>query len=182
MNISAYSSIIDNYIFFEAAGQQHESGMELWEYRQTTARFSGLEFEIKHSWLRDNNLETSLNGTMVRGIDNNAGRPLAFIPPDNLNLSLDYYTLEDRSLHLHSRLRMINRQNRTGINEEETPGYSLLNIGINKTWFTGRTTIEGGLTLQNALNKNYVDHMSILRAFNVPSPGRNLMLNLRYTF
>ncbi|HSI70533.1 MAG TPA: hypothetical protein VK941_09890, partial [Gillisia sp.] len=77
---------------------------------------------------------------------------------------------------------LVNRQNRTVINEETTPGYSLLNFGVNKSWFMNGTTIEGGVTLQNALNKTYTDHMSILRAFNVSSPGRNIMVNLRYSF
>ncbi|HSI68972.1 MAG TPA: TonB-dependent receptor [Gillisia sp.] len=182
MNISGYGSVIDNYIFFEAAGEQHENGMELWEYRQTTARFTGLEFEMKHSWLWNNQLETGLNATMVRAMEKNTGNPLAFIPPDNLNATIDYYALEDKSLHFNSRLRLVNRQNRTGMNEESTPGYVLLNFGVNKSWFINRTTIEGGVTLQNALNKTYTDHMSILRAFNVPSTGRNLMVNLRYSF
>lgn len=182
LNLSGYGSIIDNYIFFEAAGEQHENGMELWEYRQTTARFSGLEFEIKYSWLWDNQLETGLNATMVRALEQNTGIPLAFIPPDNLNVTIDYYALKDKSLHFNSRLRLVNRQNRTGLNEEATPGYILLNFGINKSWFMNRTTIESGVSLQNALNKTYTDHMSILRAFNVPSPGRNIMVNLRYSF
>jgi iron complex outermembrane recepter protein len=182
MNVSGYGSIIDNYIFFEAAGEQHESGMELWEYRQTTARFSGLEFELRHSWLTDNRLETGLNGTLVRALDQKNGNPLAFIPPDNLNANFDYYALQDKSLHFNSRLRLVNRQNRTGVNEEVTPGYTLLNIGVNKTWFISSTRVEAGVSLQNVLNKTYTDHMSILRAFNVPAPGRNLMVNLRYNF
>ena len=182
MNISGYGSIIDNYILFEAAGQRHESGMELWEYRQTAARFSGLEFEIKHSWLADNRLETGLNGSIVRALDHNTGSHLAFIPPDNLNATIDYYALEDKSLQFNSRLRLVNRQNRIGLNEDATPGYALLNLGVNKTWLMNRTTIEGGLSLQNVLNRTYTDHMSILRAFHIPSPGRNILVNLRYSF
>ncbi len=182
MNISGYGNIIDNYIFFEAAGEQHENGMELWEYRQTAAGFSGFEFEVKHTWLLDNKLETGLTGTLVRANDQETGNPLAFIPPDNLNATLGYYALQDKSLHIYSRFRLVSRQDRTGLNEQSTPGYSLLNIGVNKSWMMNKTTIEGGLRLQNALNKTYTDHMSILRAFNIPSPGRNLMVNLRYSY
>lgn len=182
MNFSGYASVIDNYIFFEAAREQHENGQELWEYRQTTARFSGLEFEIKHSWLHNNQLETGLNATVVRALDKEAGTPLAFIPPDNLNVTIDYFALEDRSFHLSSRLRLVNRQDRTGLNEDATPGYVLLNFGINKAWFFEQNSFEGGISLQNSLNKTYTDHMSILRAFNVSSPGRNLVINLKYNF
>lgn len=182
MNLSGYASVIDNYIFFEAAGEPHENGQELWEYRQTTAKFSGLEFEITHSWLENNQLETGLNATLVRAIDKETGDPLAFIPPDNLNATIDYYALKDRSLHFNSRLRLVNRQDRTGLNEDATAGYMLLNFGINKTWFLGQNSFEGGISLKNSLNKTYTDHMSILRAFNVTSPGRNLAVNLRYNF
>lgn len=182
MNISGYGSILKNYIFFEAAGEQTENGMELWVYRQTSARLNGLEIEIKHSWLPDNRMETGLNATMVRALDHNTGSHLAFIPPDNLNATIDFYTLQDRSLHFNSRLRLVSRQNRTGLTEEATPGYALLNVGINKSWFLNRTTFEGGVSVQNALNKTYTDHMSILRPFNVPSPGRNFKINFRYSF
>ncbi len=182
MNFSGFGSIINNYILFQSAGTLHENGMELWEYRQTTARFSGLELELKHSWLMENRLETGLGASMVRALDQDSGNPLDFIPPDNLNVTIDYYSLKNKSLHFNSALRLVRRQNRTGINEDETPGYARVNFGVNKTWFLKQTSIEGGVTVQNAFNKIYTDHMSILRAFNVPAPGRNLMINLRYNF
>jgi len=182
MNLSGYASVIKNYIFFEAAGEQHENGQELWEYRQTTAKFSGFELELNHSWLENHQLETSLNTTVIRALDNETGTPLSFIPPDNLNATIKYFAFEDKSLQFNSRLRLVNGQDRTGINEDATRGYMLLNFGITKTWFLEQYTLEGGISLQNSLNKTYTDHMSILRAFNVSSPGRNLVINLKYNF
>ena len=83
---------------------------------------------------------------------------------------------------IFSRFRIINDQNKTGSNEEKTPGYTLLNLGVNKKFRFGKNSLDAGFTIHNALDKTYVDHMSLLRAFNVSSPGRNIMLNLKYNF
>lgn len=182
MNIAGYGSRISNYIFFEDTGVPYENGMELWEYRQTPVTLSGFEFEVTHSWMKDNRLETGLNGSMIRAIDRVTGGNLAFIPPDNLNATIDYYVLDNKTLHLSSRFRLVNHQQKTGSLEQATPGYALLDFGISKTWYLEQNMIETGIKLQNALNKTYTDHMSILRAFNIPSPGRNIVVNLRYSF
>ena len=182
LNFAGYGSRISNYIFFEASGIPHENGMELWEYRQTPVTLNGLEFEIKHYWIRDNRLETRFNGSMVRALDRETGGHLAFIPPDNINATVDYYALDNKSLHLNSRFRIVNHQYRTGPSEQVTPGYALLDFGISKRWYRDQGMIEVGIRLQNALNKTYTDHMSILRAFNIPSPCRNLRVNLKYNF
>jgi iron complex outermembrane receptor protein len=79
-------------------------------------------------------------------------------------------------------VRLIRDQKRIGINEEATSGYALLNFGIRKKFNLENNQLETGVRVYNALNETYVDHMSILRTFNVSSPGRNFMLNLKYNF
>ncbi|HSP12027.1 MAG TPA: TonB-dependent receptor, partial [Salegentibacter sp.] len=148
----------------------------------TPTGFYGMEFEVKYSWFNQNRLETGISGAFVRAEDLDAGENLSFIPPDNFNLEACYYALADKSLKVFSRLRLINAQNRPGLNEAETPGYTLLNLGANKSFRMGRNSLDAGITIHNALDKTYVDHMSILRAFNISSPGRNIMLNLKYNF
>ncbi|MBQ0740262.1 TonB-dependent receptor, partial [Aquimarina celericrescens] len=84
---------------------------------------------------------------------------------------------------LYPKIRTVARQDRPGFNEQETPGFTLVDIGLSRTFDLGKTNqIEASIALQNLLDKTYVDHLSILRAFNIPSPGRNLSINLRYNF
>ncbi|PKD21760.1 outer membrane receptor protein [Salegentibacter salinarum] len=180
---SAFSSRVNNYIFFTATDEAlPEENLEVWSYLQTDANLYGFEFELEHSWLNQQRLETKFSGTIVRAEDLKNNRNLSFIPPDNFNMEVGYFGLNDRSLYVFSKLRIINDQDRAGLNEETTPGYSLLNLGITKKFNLAGNQLETGMTVYNSLNKTYVDHMSILRAFNVSSPGRNVMLNVKYNF
>ena len=181
--VSIFGSRINNYIFFASTDEiREEDGLEIWSYLQTDAEFYGMEFDLKYSWLNDNRLETNISGAIVRASERGTNENLSFIPPNNYNAEISYFALQDKSLYLFSKLRLIDDQNRVGFNEEKTPGYVLLNLGATKKINFNKTDMEIGLTVHNALNKTYVDHMSILRAFNVSSPGRNLMVNLNYNF
>ncbi|MBZ9730408.1 TonB-dependent receptor [Salegentibacter sp. JZCK2] len=180
---SAFGSRVNNYIYFAATNETRpEENLEVWSYLQTDADLYGFEFELKHSWLNQQRLETKFSGAIVRAEDRENNRNISFIPPDNFNLEVGYFGLNDRSLYAFSKLRLIRDQDRAGLNEETTPGYALVNLGISKKFNLGNNQLETGITVYNALNKTYVDHMSILRAFNVSSPGRNLMLNVKYNF
>lgn len=182
--VSAFGSQIDNYIFFSATKDSREENLELWEYQQADVQFYGAEFELRHSWLRGDRLETKISGAFVRATERENNNNLTFIPPDNYNVETGYYALPDRSLYVFSNFRIIADQNRTGLNEESTAGYELLNLGASKKFQLKDPdqSMTLGLTIHNTLDKTYVDHMSILRAFHVSSPGRNMMVNLKYNF
>jgi iron complex outermembrane receptor protein len=181
--ISAFGSRVENYIFFAKSDEAPPEGHnELWTYDQTRAGLYGFEFQISKYWLAEQRLKTQISGAIVRARDLEKAEPLSFIPPDNFNMELKYFALRDKSLEFSTRLRLVSEQNRPGFNEESTRGYELLNLGISKTFYTGANRLKAGVQVQNALNKTYVDHMSILRAFDVSSPGRNFMLNMRYEF
>ncbi|CAN5339398.1 TonB-dependent receptor [soil metagenome] len=182
-DFSAFGSIVNNYIFFTATNEiREEDGLEIWTYRQTNSLFYGLEFHLKHYFLLENRMETSVSGAIVRAQEQQSKEDLTFIPPDNYNFELGYYALGDKSLYLFSKIRAVMDQNRTGFEEDPTPGYTILNLGTSKEFKWGGNSLTAGLTVYNALNKNYVDHLSILRAFNISSPGRNVMVNLKYNF
>jgi iron complex outermembrane receptor protein len=181
--ISVFGSRINNYIFFASTDEiREEDGLEIWSYLQTDADFYGMEFDLKYSWLKNNRMETTISGAIVRASERGSNENISFIPPNNYNAEISYFALQDRSLFLFSKLRLIATQDRVGFNEEKTPGYVLLNLGASKKINLKENNMEIGITVYNALNKTYVDHMSILRAFNVSSPGRNLMVNLSYNF
>ena len=128
--------------------------------------------------------KTKISGAAVRATKRDTTNGLTLIPPYNYNLETGYFAFQDRSLYVFSNLRLIDEQDQIGLNEEKTQGYALLNMGASKKFEFGNNfnSLNVGVTVYNTLNKTYVDHMSILRAFNVSSPGRNIMLNLKYNF
>lgn len=181
---SVFGSRIDNYIFFSDTGNvQEESGLQIWQYQQVQAQLYGSEFALQYVALANRQLKLNLGAALVRGVNKDIDEPLTFIPPDNINFRAEYGfgELQKTSLFLSS--RSVARQDRPGPNEEETPGYTLLDVGLKrqfKLWEAHE--LEASLSFKNVLDENYVDHLSILRAFNIPSPGRNITLNLRFYF
>ena len=71
----------------------------------------------------------------------------------------------------------------TDLREAPTPGYATMNARIGM--HAGRALITAGV--ENALDRYYIDHLSYQRdpnrnGFRVPSPGRNVFLNMSYAF
>lgn len=127
-------------------------------------------------------METKVSGAVVRAEDRETNESLIFIPPDNYNLKISYSGLANKSLQVFFRINLVNDQNRVGLNEKRTPGYTLLNLGASKDFRLNRDSFIVGLTIYNVFHKVSTDHMSILRAFDVGSSGRNIMFNLKYIF
>ncbi|MBZ9628300.1 TonB-dependent receptor [Psychroflexus sp. CAK1W] len=184
MDWSIFGSQVDNYIFFADTGEtRSDSGLQIWEYQQVKARLYGSELNLQYVALENRSLRFNLGAALVRGENKDFEEPLTFIPPDNANLEVNYSFGKLQNTSLFSKVRGVARQDRPGFNEEETDGFTLVDIGLSTTFKFGSTnTLEASFALQNLFNETYVDHLSILRAFNIPSPGRNLMLNLRYKF
>ncbi|MBZ9779502.1 TonB-dependent receptor [Psychroflexus sp. CAK8W] len=181
---SVFGSQVDNFIFFADTGEiQPDSGLQIWEYQQAKAQLYGGEINLQYVALEDRSLRFNLGAALARGENKDFDEPLTFIPPDNLNFEVNYGFGKLQNTSLYSKIRAVARQDRPGFNERETPGFTLVDIGLSRTFDFGETNqLEASVVLQNLFNETYVDHLSILRAFNIPSPGRNLMLNVRYMF
>lgn len=178
--ISGFASKVADYIFFASTGEIRGDGLEVWSYNQTDAGIYGME--ISADWAPFPNLSLELDAALLRGKDLINGDFLTFMPPDNLNLQANLLVFENTDTKLFAKSRLVARQDRPGFEEMPTPGYALFDLGITHSFSIGKNSLEGGLTAYNVFNKTYVDHLSLLRAFDVPSPGRNLLLNLRYIF
>ena len=180
---SVFGNQIDNYIFFSDTGNiQPESDLQIWQYQQVEAQLYGSEINLQYVALVNRQLKLNLGVALVRGDNKDFDEPLTFIPPDNFNFEAEYRFGELQNTSVFSKLRSIARQDRPGFNEEETAGYTLLDLGVSNNFTFGIHKLETSMTVQNLFDETYVDHLSILRAFNIPSPGRNVMLNLRFYF
>lgn len=184
LDASIFGNQVDNYIFFADSGDvQDGSGLQIWEYQQVKARLYGSEFNLQYVALNDRSLRLNLAAAFVRGKNIDFNEPLTFIPPDNFKLKANYSFGPFQKTSVFTTVRSMAKQNRPGFNEMVTQGYTLLDLGLNRVFDLGDTQqLEASLTIQNLLDKNYVDHLSILRAFNISSPGRNVAINLNYRF
>lgn len=168
--------------FFAGTGNFLPSGLEVWEFQQTDAHLYGMELYASYRPLGSRQWLVSGRGNFIRGQESGSGRPLTFIPPGSAALEVKHSPNWAKKISFFSATRFVSYQGRPGLNEQPTPEYWLLNAGISHSTSFGKTQMETALTAFNLLNRAYVDHMSILRAFNVPNPGRNLMFNVRFSW
>lgn len=180
--VSAFAMRIEDYIFFKPSGEVHpENHLQVWSYSQQDVKFHGIEVEA--TLKIGERLSSKLSGSLVRAQEKESAESLSMIPADNLSLEMTYRALRDNSLHVSSQLQLFASQNRIAFNEKPTTGYDLINLTASKTFsLPSYQFIEVAITAENILDKRYVNHLSMLRPFDIPNPGRNIRAGLKYSF
>ncbi len=107
---------------------------------------------------------------------------IAFLPQPRIQTQLKY------ELNIGSKFKVkelvlqhVWMGDQTRISFYETPSehFNLLDLGINFTVGT-KETIEWSVGCKNLLNETYIDHLSRLKNIQMPGPGRNFYVNLKY--
>lgn len=181
-SLAFFGNSVENFIFFTDTNEITDDGMEIWGFLQTKALLYGTEMQLGYHPFGDNRLFFTTTLNIIRGEDVDNNRNLTFIPANNYSFRADFKPFQGKSTNTFLQLRMVDRQDLPGLNEEVTSMYALLNAGINHEFTIQKQKMVVGLTGNNLLNRVYVDHMSILRAFNIPHAGRNIMINAQYRF
>lgn len=181
-SLAVFGNQVDNYIYFAGTGEMLNDGLEVWAFLQTNAILYGTELEIRFNALENNRLSFIGTANLIKGLDLDNDRPLTFIPPNNFTARAQFRPFKQRNTLAYVSSRYVAKQDRPGLNEENTGMYFLLNAGISHDINFDKNTLSVGLSAFNLLNRTYTDHMSILRAFNIPSPGRNILLNIQWRF
>jgi iron complex outermembrane recepter protein len=180
-HMAIFSNVVDNYLYFAYTGENRISdGLEIWAFLQARGVLYGSEMAVTGYFLPQNRLALSANASFIRGKRLDNSEDLTFVPADNFSFKLDIKPFKKQSTSLTSTFRIVAAQNRPGLNELTTPRYSLWHLGAHHTFQFKKQSLATGIHVTNLLGNTYVDHMSILRAFNVSGVGRNVMLSLQY--
>lgn len=183
IGLSVFGNLINNYIYFTDSGDTTNSGLNIWEFRQTNALLYGGEVDISWKKSTTSKLKIEVFGNIIRGFDRQNNTPLTFIPADRIGIQINYKPIAQRKLNAFVRNQLVFVQNRPGIGELTTNGYNLLDLGISYSWdIKKHHKLNFGITCFNALNRTYIDHISMLRTFEITAPGRNVMANIQWRF
>jgi iron complex outermembrane receptor protein len=107
---------------------------------------------------------------------------IAFIPQPRVQTQLKY------ELNFGKRLRCkeivlqhvwMGDQSRISFYETPSESFNVVDIGFNFT-IGKKESIEWSVGCKNLLNETYIDHLSRLKNIQMPGPGRNLYINLKY--
>ena len=168
---------ISNYIYV-APSNEAIDGYKLYNFLQQNATLWGSEIiyskQTGIEWLSSNTSLEYINGKAADG------DPLPFIAPLTFKQVFNLDFSENYSLEIDFVAKT--KQSRISQFEEETDGYSLLNLsGYWKTSFLDND-LDIFWSIDNVFDTEYFDHLSRLKESGIAGLGRNISVGLKYNF
>ena len=168
---------ISDYIYISPSSDR-EDGFAVYDYMQQDSELYGGEISFAKKtgfdWLSYN---TSLEYIFAESAD---GEALPFISPLTFNQVFNIDISSNYSFEIDFLAKA--KQGRVSMFEEETDGYSILNLSGN--WMT--SFLENDLNIfwsvNNVFDKEYYDHLSRFKTAGIEEMGRNISVGLKYNF
>lgn len=180
VKVDPYIGWFPNYIYLNPTDEYHE-GLQLYRYTQTSALRWGFEAEV--AWRIALHWEAGLRGQLCRSrqtAGDKRGYTLPYAQPPSLDADLawhyDYHGCGSIGLNLHA----VAPQSDIVPPEKPTPGYFTLNLSASHRFATRAGDITAALQLNNLLDRRYYDHTSYYRLVDIPEPGRNISIRIKY--
>jgi len=183
-SLSAFHNQINDYIYSQSRG--NVDGLQLINYAQRDATFTGLEGEISHNLPSSflTSLSATLFGDIVRarfdeGEGGGAGnREIPRTPAHRIGVRLEgAWNAWNGSVELVR----VGEQDRLADFETVTPGYTMLNLSTHYATRIGGLPAQLYARLNNATNRLAFSHTSFIKDV-APLTGRNLTAGLRVLF
>ncbi|WP_182835581.1 TonB-dependent receptor [Flagellimonas lutimaris] len=177
--VNTFYNIVNDYIYLEPTGEFRELD-PIYDFQQQNAILYGGEFGFHlhpHpiDWLH---LESSYD--IVFGeLEDNSNLPL--IPA---NRWTNTFRVEwnkrnqDYRCYAFLTLQTFFDQNKVADFETKTPRYNLFNVGVGGDMKIFNQKVGYSITGNNLFDKNYISHLSRLKADGIANIGRNISFNL----
>ena len=168
---------ISDYIYISPSSDREE-GFAVYDYMQQDSELYGGEISFAKKtgfdWLSYN---TSLEYIFAESAD---GEALPFISPLTFNQVFNIDISSNYSFEIDFLAKA--KQGRVSMFEEETDGYSVLNLSGN--WMTSFLDNDLNIfwSISNVFDKEYYDHLSRLKTAGIEEMGRNISVGLKYNF
>jgi len=177
VSFNLFYNDISDYIYISPSRDRMD-GFAVYNYMQQDSELYGgeISFDKKtgFDWLSYN---TSLEYIFAESAD---GEALPFISPLTFNQVFNIDFSSNYSFEIDFLAKA--KQGRVSMFEEETDGYSILNLSGN--WMT--SFLENDLNIfwsvNNVFDKEYYDHLSRFKTAGIEEMGRNISVGLKYKF
>ncbi|MCB1675915.1 MAG: TonB-dependent receptor [Halioglobus sp.] len=178
LHVTAFYNDFSDYIGLVNTGIELDH-TPVMAYTQGDAEFYGVEFDSEFALAAPagGRLLLEVFGDRVRGtLDTGADAPR--LPPLRVGARLAW---EGERLSLWTRVVDAADQDRPGVNEADTPGYTRWDLGADYRWPMGERNVELFAAVTNLGDDDIRLSTSFLRDM-APEAGRSLELGLRYIF
>ena len=177
VSFNLFYNDISDYIYISPSRDRMD-GFAVFNYMQQDSELYGgeISFDKKtgFDWLSYN---TSLEYIFAESAD---GEALPFISPLTFNQVFNIDFSSNYSFEIDFLAKA--KQGRVSMFEEETDGYSILNLSGN--WMT--SFLENDLNIfwsvNNVFDTEYYDHLSRFKTAGIEEMGRNISVGLKYKF
>lgn len=179
MEASVFLNRFDGFIYQEFTGGEEE-GLPVLQTVQGDASFAGgegsVEFDLIH--LGRHHLLVEGWADYVRAELQESGEPLPRIPPLRFGSRIRY---NGGTIRADLGVTTVTSQDRVAPLEEETEGYSMLDLSLGYRLFTGEVTHDFVIRGSNLTNQEARNHTSFLKEM-APLPGRDIRFMYRVHF
>ncbi|PKP47448.1 MAG: hypothetical protein CVT95_05660 [Bacteroidetes bacterium HGW-Bacteroidetes-12] len=169
--VTGFYNQINNYIFFKPTNEIRNSLM-VWTFNQSNALLIGAETELIYKPFKK--IEFSNNLAYVNGKEAN-GTFLPLIPPFTSITKVSY---EYQKINFSVKHRFADAQTNVADDEEATTSYHLIDAAVQKEFTTKKLVYFLQLTAANVFNTNYLNHLALIRPFDINQQGRNFRLTV----
>ncbi|WP_224482868.1 TonB-dependent receptor [Robertkochia aurantiaca] len=200
-SVAPYLNYINDYIFLEPTGAEQtiRGAFPVWSYKQTNARFLGVDLDAAYSF--NEHWSLSNKTAFLKAKDVGQNRALIDIPAVNTSTTLSFTKRSWKDLSINLTSDYVFRQNEFPDNnftieviengslvEKEvdisTPpdAYHLLGIDARTRFELGNNSdLTLGLIATNLFDTNYRDYLNRLRYY-ADDLGRNVQLQIKFTY
>jgi len=183
LSINPFYNVIQNYVFLAPTLEVIE-GSSVFHYARANSFLYGGEVGFhyhphKIHWLH---LESNLSSVLA---EDKQGNALPLIPQTKLSSTIKSEFSNTRKFQIKNIfVQHIYKfsQDRIGEFETSSADYSLINLGISLEVKTKKNPIIITTSIKNVLNVNYIDHLSQLKALEIPNQGISFNLGLKLKF
>ena len=185
--INPFINQINNYIYKNPTGDDYiysissagdTTTLPIFEMEQTNTIFSGGDLAIHYHPHIAHWLHLESNFSLLSTNDK-----LPFIPQNRLNNTIKVDFKQGNKLSLNSLSAQYIHffaQENVATYENTSFAYQLINFGCNGS-ISAKNKIDYSFGVNNLLNVKYIDHLSRLKTYEIPNPGRNIYVKLSLT-
>jgi len=176
--INGFYNSINDYIYLTPSSS-HIDNAQVFNYLQENAALYGGEFGIHlhpHplDWLHITSNFENVTGKLKNG------NYLPLIPANSIHTNLTFTIIKTSKLNTDAFISLKNVFKQQNVSSFETisNNYNLVNLGVKSEFKTSKTTYNLNLGINNALDEQYINHLSRLKNDGIYNQGRNIILGL----
>ncbi len=179
LSVSPFFSYYPHFISLHPTGRWSElpDAGQIYQYVDARATFCGGEARVKVKLVRDFYYEFS--GEYVNSFDYDSHTATPFSPPASMRNTLSW---EAKRWQTYAECHSVASQKRVCHNEDETPGYNLMNVGGKVDFPMDKRNLSFLVNVRNLLNTFYLNHLNFYRKIDLPESGIDIQTTIRLNF